>query len=59
MYNGKNPTAIQSREWLIQTLLSMMNEMPYSKITIKEICHRADLSRQTFYNFFNSNFALE
>lgn len=54
MYKGNNPTAINSREWLIDALLSLMEETPYPKITIKDICIRADLSRQTFYNFFDS-----
>ena len=52
MYQGNNPIALQSREWLIQALLELMEEMPYSKITILTICRRADLSRQTFYHFF-------
>ncbi|AZS15525.1 TetR/AcrR family transcriptional regulator [Paenibacillus lutimineralis] len=28
-------------------------EKPYNKISIRDICKRADLSRQTFYNCFN------
>ena len=52
MYEGNNPTALHSREWLVEALLSLMEEKAYSKITIKDICKRADLSRQTFYNFF-------
>lgn len=54
MYQGNNPTALNSREWLIHALLSLMETKPYSKITIKEICQTADLSRQTFYNFFET-----
>lgn len=54
MYHGNNPTALNSREWLVQALLSLMDSMPYSKITIKNICMQADLSRQTFYNFFET-----
>lgn len=54
MYNGNNPTALNSRDWLVQALLSLMNSMPYSKITVKNICTKADLSRQTFYNFFET-----
>lgn len=54
MYNGNNPTALNSREWLVNALLSLMGEMPYSKITVKMICTKADLSRQTFYNFFET-----
>lgn len=53
MYKGNNPIAIQSRNWMINALLSLMKEKPYAAISIANICQRADLSRQTFYNFFN------
>ena len=54
MYEGTNPKALQSRQWIIEALISSMKEVPYSQITIKDICKRADLSRQTFYNIFDS-----
>lgn len=54
MYEGNNPTALNSREWLVNALLALMEAKPYAKITIKEICQKADLSRQTFYNFFET-----
>ncbi len=54
MYEGNNPIALASREWLINALLSLMEHKPYSKITIQDICTAADLSRQTFYNFFET-----
>lgn len=54
MYKGKNPTALQSREWLIRALTELMLEMPYDKISVITICKRADLSRQTFYNLFDT-----
>ena len=54
MYEGNNPTALNSIEWLIDALLSLMKTTPYSKITVKDICAKADLSRQTFYNFFDA-----
>ncbi len=54
MYEGNNPTALNSREWLVNALLSLMEELPYQKITVTNICTAADLSRQTFYNFFDS-----
>lgn len=54
MYEGNNPTALNSRTWLVQSLLSLMEEVPYSKITVRDICTKADLSRQTFYNFFDT-----
>lgn len=53
MYEGKNPTALQSQKWLVESLLSLMTEKPYSKISVIDICKKADLSRQTFYNFFS------
>lgn len=54
MYEGNNPTALNSRDWLIDALLSLMETTPYAKIAVKDICAKADLSRQTFYNFFKS-----
>ncbi|MGN1192674.1 MAG: TetR/AcrR family transcriptional regulator [Dorea sp.] len=54
MYQGTNPTALQSQTWIVEALTALMSEQPYSQITIKNICKRADLSRQTFYNCFDS-----
>ncbi len=54
MYNGNNPTAMKSQQWLAQTLLELMETKPYDDISIKDICIKADLSRQTFYNYFES-----
>lgn len=54
MYHGTNPTALQSQQWLAESLTALMQEKPYSQITIQNICRQADLSRQTFYNFFDS-----
>ena len=54
MYSGNNPSALRSMEWLRQALLQLLDEKKYSQLTIKEICRRADLSRQTFYQIFDS-----
>lgn len=54
MYNGNNPTAIKSQQWLTETLIELMEEKPYADISIMDICKKADLSRQTFYNYFES-----
>lgn len=54
MYSGNNPSALRSMEWLRNALLQLLKEKQYSQITIKEICKRADLSRQTFYQMFDS-----
>jgi len=50
----KNPIAEQSRQWLIQSLLSLMNEKNYADITVTEIAKHALLSRRTFYRIFDS-----
>jgi AcrR family transcriptional regulator len=54
MYNGTNPSALRSREWLTNALLTLLESQKYEEITIKEICREADLSRQTFYQIFDS-----
>ena len=54
MYEGNNPTALQSRNWLITALIELMQEVPYDKISVITICKKADLSRQTFYNLFRT-----
>ena len=54
MYTGTNPTALQSQQWIAESLVALMDEKPYRQITIRDICERADLVRQTFYNLFDS-----
>lgn len=54
MYSGTNPSALRSREWLRQAMLALLEEEEYTQITIKKICARADLSRQTFYQIFDN-----
>ena len=54
MYNGTNPSALRSREWLCNALLDMLKSRRFDEITIKDICSKADLSRQTFYQIFDS-----
>ncbi|MGN0572177.1 MAG: TetR/AcrR family transcriptional regulator [Candidatus Fimenecus sp.] len=54
MYQGKNPSALRSQQWLTDSLLCLMTEKPFAQITISEICKNADVSRQTFYNFFET-----
>ncbi len=54
MYEGNNPTALKSQQWLTENLLDLMEEKPYEEISIMDICKKADLSRQTFYNYFES-----
>lgn len=54
MYKGNNPTAIQSQRWLKGSLFDLCKTKPYKNVSIKELCTKADLSRQTFYMLFKS-----
>jgi AcrR family transcriptional regulator len=48
-----NPIAEQSKRWLVIALIELMQEKPYSSISVKEIADKAQLSRRTFYRNFN------
>lgn len=52
--NTKNPTALQSQEWILQALLNLMEDIIYDKISVSEICRKAEVDRRTFYRNFNS-----
>ena len=54
MYSGNSPTALRSIETMRDALLSLMKSNLYDKISVTDICHQAGLSRQTFYNCFDS-----
>lgn len=49
-----NPVALQSKKWLSESLLELMDSKQFSLITIKEIAEKAQLDRKTFYRHFNS-----
>ncbi|KAB7739394.1 TetR family transcriptional regulator [Nostocoides sp. F2B08] len=56
----RRPAAEKSRAWLVEALLSLMAEKPYTEITITEITTRAKVSRRTFYrNFATKNDLLD
>ena len=40
---------VKTRRVIRNTLFEMMSEKPLSKITISEICARAEINRKTFY----------
>ena len=46
MYQGKNPTALQSQNLITEALLALMEEEPFQKITIKAVCAHAGVSRR-------------
>lgn len=53
MKQKTNRIAEQSKKWLVEALFDLMNEKPYSMISVKEIADKAQLSRRTFYRNFN------
>lgn len=54
----ENPTALRSKKWISEALLSLMQEKAFDSIKIIEISKRADLTRQTFYQNFDSKTAV-
>lgn len=53
MYKGNNPIALESQEMIIKAMLSSMETEPFKSITVKNLCERALVSRQTFYSLFD------
>lgn len=54
MYSGNNPTALQSQKMIADALLELMENKEFAKINIKELCAKAQVSRQTFYTLFDN-----
>lgn len=49
-----NPISVRSKRRITESLLEIMHDVPFSKISIKDIVERAGLTRQTFYHNFES-----
>lgn len=54
MNQSSNPTSLQSKQWICNSLLTLMEKKPFSSITISEVTNHAQLSRRTFYRNFDS-----
>ena len=39
---------------ILDSTIQLLNSTPYDDITIKDICKKAGISRQTFYNYFKN-----
>ena len=50
----ENPSAILSKEWIIESFLDMLAVKPLSSISISEIAENAKVDRRTFYRHFKS-----
>lgn len=49
-----NPVAIRSQQMISDALLHLMEQQPFSTITITQICKEADIGRKTFYRSFET-----
>lgn len=49
---------LKTKRNLKQTLLSMMDEKPFEKIGVTELCNRAETSRITFYTYYGDKYEL-
>lgn len=58
MKQSEDKRVVKTKKNLRQTMKQMLNEMPFEKITVKEICERAFTSRITFYNYYSDKYAL-
>lgn len=54
MKKNNSILAAQSKEWILQALLILMDKKALKSITIKEIATKAGLDRKTFYRHFET-----
>jgi AcrR family transcriptional regulator len=54
MNNTENSIALQSKRWIMESLIELMNKKTFEEITISELAAHADLGRRTFYRNFTS-----
>ncbi|HEX3076677.1 MAG TPA: TetR/AcrR family transcriptional regulator [Lachnospiraceae bacterium] len=54
MNQTENPIALQSKRWIMDSLIEIMNKKAFQEITISELVAHADLGRRTFYRNFTS-----
>lgn len=54
MGERENPISTRSKRLIVAALMQLMKEIPFSKITIRDIVNCAGLTRQTFYHNFES-----
>lgn len=54
MYEGNNPKALLSIRLITEGFLKELQNKPYDQIHVRDLCRTADVSRQTFYNIFQT-----
>ncbi|MCR4673522.1 MAG: TetR/AcrR family transcriptional regulator [Lachnospiraceae bacterium] len=58
MATKNNRRTLVTKKMLKSSLIELMNNNPISKITIKDICEQAELSRSTFYLHYKDQYDL-
>ena len=54
MNPSQNPSAVRSKNEITDTLLHLMESVPYREITVKQIIMESHVARKTFYRNFHS-----
>ena len=49
----KQPKSEQTRTKIADTFLKLSTQKKWDKISVKEICSEASITRGTFYQYFN------
>ena len=48
-----NRQVLRTRSWIFEALMLLLDEKPYSKISVSDITKKAGIARQTFYRNYN------
>jgi AcrR family transcriptional regulator len=48
-----NRQVLRTKSWIFEAVMLLMEEKPYSKITVSDITEKAGIARQTFYRNYN------
>ena len=54
----ENAQILRTKRWMYEALMELLDEMPFSDITVGHICKRAAVSRTVFYNHYENKEAL-
>jgi len=48
-----NRQIARTKSWIFDSILLLMDGMPYKKITVSDICDKAGVARPTFYRYYD------
>ena len=54
MYTGDHKTAKLSQTLITDALLTLLETVPFTDISVSRLCQQAQVSRQTFYSLFGT-----